>query len=182
MSEIVNNPPEYLSASSLQSVSQLDIQYPITPDKNCKNPEQNNPLSVSSSGDLQPKTWQEFVQAVGESANKSLVSLLRNSVVLKLDNEELIISYKNTALFSEAKRVKIEKAAKDFFNASISVQYKESGVGLDDSLRMKKDEKRKKKIQEIKKQAAINSAVVEVLKIFPESKIQLIEILDKVEI
>ncbi len=137
----------------------------------------DNPASQDSSA----KKWEAFVVSLEPSANKTLMSILRSSVVQELSDEKLVIGYKNAKLFTDEKRKQIEDAARDFFNPSIHVFYKESGEGIDDSLRNKHEVEQKKQIQ-LKKETAEKSArVQEILKMFPNSKISDIEIIEEKE-
>ncbi len=125
------------------------------------------------------KVWRHFVDEVANHASVSLVSLLRNSVVLELSEKELVIGYQNIQVFTETKRTKIEEIARDFFNDSIRVVFKESDDGLDDSLQVKHDNAKAKEIVEIKTVAKNDISAQEVLKIFPSAEIVDITILDE---
>jgi exopolysaccharide biosynthesis protein len=127
------------------------------------------------------KNWRQFVDEVANQASVSLVSLLRNSVVLELSEKELVIGYQNIQVFTEKKRTKIEEIAKSFFNDSIRVVFKESDDGLDDSLQVKHDNAKAKEVEEIKNVAKNDASALEVLKLFPSAEITEITILDETE-
>jgi hypothetical protein len=125
--------------------------------------------------------WEGFVQSMESSGNKSLVSLLRNSVLLKLTQDLLKIRFKNTDLFSEAKRKQIEEAAISYFKRSIKVRYEEDGEGIDDSIRKKQEQEQLEKEKEQKNNAKTDARVKQILSVFPGSKISSIEIIKEVE-
>ncbi|NQU63887.1 MAG: DNA polymerase III subunit gamma/tau [SAR324 cluster bacterium] len=123
--------------------------------------------------------WRDFVDEVGKHGDIALISLLRNSVVLELNDKNLVIGYQNLQVFTETKRAKIAKIARRFFNESISIIFKESDAGLDDSLRVKHDHAKAREIEEIKAKARVDAHALEVLKLFPDAEITDITILDK---
>lgn len=125
------------------------------------------------------KQWEEFVKYVEKSADKSLVSLLRNSVLKNISDECLVIGLQNTALYSEEKRLQLENWAKDYFHAGITISYEDSPEGLDESLNAKSEQERKQKESEQKKTAAKSPEVQRVLAVFPDSKITSINILEE---
>ena len=127
------------------------------------------------------ESWRYFVDEVANQASISLVSLLRNSVVLELSEKELVIGYQNIQVFTETKRIKIEEIARRFFNDSIRVVFKESDDGLDDSLQVKHDNAKAKEVEEIKNVARNDAFALEVLKLFPSAEIEDITILDETE-
>ncbi|MCP4755228.1 MAG: hypothetical protein GY866_30560 [Proteobacteria bacterium] len=114
-----------------------------------------------------------------KSSNMSLVSLLRNSVILELDDDKLVIGYKNIQVFTEEKKQSIETIARGFFHPSIQVLYKENDQGIDKSLRVKHDMAKAKEIEEKKAIASQDSKVAEVFKVFPNSEIRNITILEE---
>ena len=121
--------------------------------------------------------WKLFVDEIEKQNNKSLLSLLRNSVVTKLTQEKLVISYKNIQVFSDEKKKTIAQAARDFFKTPIKVFYKEENEGIKDSLKSQMDQDVIRKNEELKEKAARSPKVLEILKVFPESKIRKITIL-----
>ncbi len=112
-----------------------------------------------------------------ESSDKSLVSLLRNSVLLEISDNSLTIGLQNTELFTEDKRAQIEGAAREFFQHDFSILYKNSVDGLDDSVHEKIKQERIKEEAATKKKAAESSKVQQILSMFANSKIKTIEIL-----
>ncbi|MBU2647260.1 hypothetical protein KKI24_21320 [bacterium] len=125
--------------------------------------------------------WGEFVQEVAHHANISLVSLLRNSVVLELSEKKLIIGYQNLQVFTQEKRTTIETIAREFFNESIEVVFEESDHGLDDSLRVKHNNAKAKAIEETREEAKNDHRILEILKKFPDAEIDEITILNDKE-
>lgn len=121
--------------------------------------------------------WESFVKFVEESVDKSLVSLMRNSVLLEISDKSLTIGLQNTRLFTEEKRKQIETCAQSFFQKEFTIRYEDSVDGLDDSVREKIEQERVKAEEETKKKAAESSNVQEILDLFPNSKIKNIEIL-----
>ncbi len=121
--------------------------------------------------------WEKFVKYVEESADKSLVSLMRNSVLLEISDDSLTIGLQNTQLFTDEKRNRIEACAQTFFQKEFSIRYEDSVDGLDDSVREKIEQERIKAEEETKKKAAESSNVRKILALFPNSKIKNIEIL-----
>lgn len=115
------------------------------------------------------------------SANKSLVSLLRNSVLLEISTDKLAIGYTNTGLFSAEKKKEIEDAARAFFNKQIKVSYQENTNGIDESVRQKLQKEKMKKIEAIKKEAEMGENVQSVLKHFPGSTVKSIELSEEIE-
>jgi|APSaa5957512576_1039674.scaffolds.fasta_scaffold56068_2 hypothetical protein len=115
--------------------------------------------------------WGEFVDMIAEGANKSLVSLLRNAVVLTLTDEKIIIGYQNLDIFTEEKRRTIERYAQQFFNKNISISYKEDSTGLDISLREKSDLEKEKQIEEKKRFAGQDKKILYIKQVFPDSEI-----------
>ena len=112
-----------------------------------------------------------------KTGNKSLVSLLRNSVLLNISGDSLSIRFKNTGLFSEEKRKQVEEAAENFFERPMQVFYEEIGEGIDDSVRDKIEQDREKKELKQKKDAENSEIVQKTLSFFPGSKISKIEII-----
>ena len=123
--------------------------------------------------------WETFVEFIGKTANKSLVSLLRSSVVLEKNDRRLIIGYQNIKLYSEEKRKKIEQFAQDFFKYKIEVHFQERKDGIDDSLRKKLEEERKKQVVDTKKAAMDSKEISDILSIFPNSQITRVEIIEE---
>jgi len=123
--------------------------------------------------------WRSFVDEVSRSANASLVSLLRNAVVLELTEENLVIGFQNIKLFSKEKQVQIESTARSFFNQSIQVSYRESRDGLDDSIMIKHDLAQAKASAAIQEKAGNDLKIREILKVFPNATIESITILEE---
>ncbi len=113
--------------------------------------------------------------------NKSLVSILRNSVLLKITEDTLSICFKNTDLFSEPRRKQIEEAAATYFGHPIKVLYEEEGKGIDDTIRVKQEQEELEREKEQKKMAKKDKKVQQILSSFPGSKIRNIEIIKEVE-
>ena len=134
---------------------------------------------ADSKESLTSENWRLFVDEVANHASVSLVSLLRNSVVLEQSEKELVIGYQNIQVFTETKRTKIEEIARRFFNDSIRVIYKESDDGLDDSLLVKHDIAKAKEIKKIKTDARNDVYTQKILKVFPSAQIEDITILDE---
>ena len=125
--------------------------------------------------------WEKFVKYMGKTSYNSLVSLLRNSVLLNLTEQQLEIGYSNTKVFSKKKRDEIEEAAKSFFNKSIQVSFKSNSDGLDDSVSQKEVKEKLRRIEKRKEDAENSEAVQAILKLFPGSEIQTIEIKEEKE-
>ncbi len=120
--------------------------------------------------------WQAFVDEVEKQSNKALLSLLRNSVVLEMDHDKLVIGYNHAQAFSDDKKRTIAQAARDFFSTPIKVFYREQNQGIGDSLNVRTDKELEQKEEALKVKAANHPKVLELLKIFPESKIKKISI------
>lgn len=125
--------------------------------------------------------WRLFVEDVGKGGNKSLLSLLRNSVILKLNDKKLVIGYQNIQIFSEEKKKSIADVARHFFNPKIKVYYKEQDNGLAASIKNQKDAALVEQKEALKAKAAKNPKVLKTLEIFPGSEIKRITILKEFE-
>ena len=123
--------------------------------------------------------WKEFVDIIAQSLNKSLVSLLRNSVLLELNDDQLVIGYQNLKVFTEDKRRIIEKNAKKFFNERISVAYKEAATGIDISLKEQSDLEKERQLDEKKHIARQDEKVLQIKKVFPDAEIKHITVLEE---
>ena len=64
---------------------------------------------------------------------------------------------------------------------SITIVFKESDDGLDDSLRVKHDNAKAKEIERIKTKAREDVRTAEILRLFPDAEITEITILDNTE-
>jgi len=135
------------------------------------------PTILNADKEEKSSQWSNFVNNVAKTSNHSLVSLLRNSVILDLNEVELVIGYTNSKLYSPEKIEIIEQAARSFFNPSIKVIFRESNDGIDLSLKDKQDIADRKKKKEIKKKASQDTRVKKVLELFPNSIIDSIKIL-----
>lgn len=174
--------PGHLNNQIVEPV--LDVE--LSPSQDQSGPALN-PLADGDKNSLDPKVrqkeasslWSKFVDEVSKNSNQSLISLLRNSVILNLNNIELVIGYTNSKLFSPEKTEIIERAAKSFFNPSIKVIFRESNDGIDLSLKGKQDIADLKKEQDIRKEASKDVKVKKVLELFPNSKINRIQILEE---
>jgi hypothetical protein len=120
--------------------------------------------------------WEKFVKFMENSADKSLVSLLRNSVLLSISQNSLAIGLQNTDLFSDEKRKYIEVSARAFFGREVEISYKNSIEGIDNSVRIKQEQEKLKEESGLKQAAAENPKVQQILSLFPKSKIVSIEI------
>jgi len=125
--------------------------------------------------------WRLFVENVGESGNKSLLSLLRNSVILELSDKKLVIGYQNIQIFSREKKQSIADVARKFFNPDIKVHYKEQDNGLAASIKNQKDTALLEQEKALKEKAANNPKVLKTLEIFPGSEIKKITLLEEIE-
>ncbi len=172
-------PPEYL-------YQETNLEYEDQPDHLVTEPLPEPPLKEvpvltteekKVSKEEKSEKWESFVKFVEESADKSLVSLMRNSVLLEITDESLTIGLQNTRLFTEEKRKQVEACAQSFFQMEFTIRYEDSVDGLDDSVREKIEQERIKAEEETKKKAAESSNVQEILALFPNSKIKNIEIL-----
>jgi hypothetical protein len=105
-----------------------------------------------------------------------LESLLRNALLLNLEDNKLVIGFANVQLLDNQKRKIIEQTANSFFNKKIDVvieELKEKGKG---SLIDQQREKRRKKEEQMIQIAREDKDVLEVLNLFPGSKIVNIKI------
>ena len=136
-----------------------------------------NNIDLTSSQQINDQ-WSAFVESVGKNGNKSLLSLLRNSVILELTNEKLVIGYQNIQIFSTEKKKQVADVARTFFNPDIKVYYKEQDNGLTTSLKAQQDEAVIKKRNLIKESAANDPKVQKTLSLFPGSEIKQITILE----
>lgn len=125
--------------------------------------------------------WKGFVDRVAENNNKSLVSLLRNAILLKLTEETLEIGYSNLEVFNRDKKVEIANLARTYFNPGIKVFYKSQKTGIDDSLKRKDDAAAAKRIAERIESAKTNPVVSRVLENFPGSQIKKVTIIEELE-
>lgn len=141
--------------------------------------EDSSQSSEKSLEEVSFEKWEGFVKFMEESSNKSLVSLLRNSVLLEITEDEVVIAFKNTRIFSDAKRKQIEEAARSYFNPSIRVVYKETSDGTTGSVRKKLESEREKEIKIRKEEARKNRRVKELLNLFPGSRITDVTILEE---
>ncbi|MBU2511861.1 hypothetical protein KJ966_10995 [bacterium] len=116
-----------------------------------------------------------------QSANKTLVSLLRNSVLLEITTDRLVIGYTNTKLFTDKKKEEVADAAKAFFNKTIEVSYKENTDGIDDTVSQKQKKERLRQITAEKKEAERSKMVQAIMREFPGSEICSIEIIEENE-
>ncbi|MBT4289338.1 MAG: DNA polymerase III subunit gamma/tau [Deltaproteobacteria bacterium] len=123
--------------------------------------------------------WRLFVENVGESGNKSLLSLLRNSVILELSDKKLVIGYQNIQIFSREKKKNIADVAREFFNPDIKVHYKEQDNGIAASIKNQKDAALLEQKKALKEKAAKNPKVLKALEIFPGSEIKKITLLEE---
>lgn len=146
------------------------------------NQEERQPVVQTEIKNNISRKWEEFVAEIAKKSNKLVVSLLRNSVVLKLDDQCLEIGNKSLNLFTEEKKQLIEEIAKQFFSPSIQVSYLEKDHGIDDSIKSKQDTAKKIKLEEIKLIAKNDSKVLQVMQIFPKSEIKAIKILKEEEV
>lgn len=125
--------------------------------------------------------WRDFVDEIARHVHVSLVSLLRNSVVLELNDKRLVIGYQNLQVFTEKKREQISEVARTFFNDAIQIIFKESDEGLDDSLQVKHDIAKAHEIEKIRADARNDKRVTEILALFPEAAVDDIILLNKKE-
>jgi hypothetical protein len=125
------------------------------------------------------RSWEQFVGIVSKTANPALVSLLRNSVILALDPERLVIGYHNLSVFTEEKKHQIEVAASTFFGPRLRVSYQEGDIGLATSLQKKQDQERKAAAALRKEQARSDAGVQALLAVFPDCEIREIIIEDE---
>jgi phosphoribosylanthranilate isomerase len=125
--------------------------------------------------------WRDFVDEIAGHVHVSLVSLLRNSVVLELNDKRLVIGYQNLQVFTEKKREQISKVARTFFNDAIQVIFKESDEGLDDSLQVKHDIAKAYEIEKIREDARNDKRVTEIMALFPEAAVDDIILLNEKE-
>lgn len=123
--------------------------------------------------------WRSFVDEVARQGRVSLVSSLKNAVVLAMDDSQLVIGTQNIQVFTEEKRRQIEETARAFFHEDIQIIYRESGQGLDDSLQAQNDLARKQAVETKKKAASRDPRVVKLLNLFPDAEIADITILDE---
>jgi len=123
--------------------------------------------------------WKRFVETIAEGSYKSLVSLLRNSVLLELDNDQLVIGYQNLDVFTEDKRRLIVQYAKKVFNEKITVSYKEAADGIDISLKEQSDLEKEKQLEEKKRIASQDEKVLQIKKTFPDAEIKHITVLEE---
>lgn len=93
----------------------------------------------------------------------------------------MVIGLQNPGLFTEMKRRKVAKAAAAFFGSEMEIQYQNSVEGLDNSLIVKFEQEREKKLEEKKKAASQSDNVKRILKLFPKSKIISVEPLEEQE-
>ncbi len=163
-SEIDQTAPE-------QATSDLPSSKHLEPDPQSSPPVKKSGYINRSQKEEISLKWEGFVEEVARNSNQSLVSLLRNSVVQKLTDRELVIGYKNIQIFDDKKKSTIEKSARNFFNPTIKVQYWEKAEGIDESLKVKADIAQAKQLEERKAVASKDPKVLEILEIFPESKI-----------
>lgn len=127
------------------------------------------------------KKWKNFVDLVAEHNNKSLVSLLRNAILLKLTDEVLEIGFNNLEVFNRDKKIEVADLARTFFNPNIKVFYKSRKNGIDDSLKSKDDAEVARKIENRIELAKENPNVKSVLENFPGSKIKKVTIIEELE-
>ncbi len=139
----------------------------------------DNSKSKSKLADV--KEWEKFVKYMEHTANKTLVSLLRNSVLLEMSPDKLVIGYTNTKLFSDKKKADVADAAKGFFNKNIEVSYQENTDGIDDTVRQKQEKERARQIAAVKKEAEKSERVQTIIRQFPGSEICAIEIIEENE-
>ncbi len=125
--------------------------------------------------------WRDFVDEIAGHVHVSLVSLLRNSVVLELNDKRLVIGYQNLQVFTEKKRDQISEVARTFFNNTIQVIFKENDEGLDDSLQVKHDIAKAHEIEKIREDARNDKRVTEILALFPEAVVDDIILLNEKE-
>ena len=125
------------------------------------------------------KQWKEFVDMIAEGANKSLVSLLRNAVLLQLTEEEIVIGSQNLDVFSEDKRRIIERHAHHFFSKDIAISYQEAATGLDISLKEISDLEKEKQLEEKKRIAGQDAKVLQIRQVFPDAEIKHITVLEE---
>jgi DNA polymerase III subunit gamma/tau len=125
--------------------------------------------------------WCLFVENVGKSGNKSLLSLLRNSVILELTDKKLVIGYQNIQIFGKEKKKSIADVARSFFNPDIKVYYKEQDNGIAASIKTQKDAALVEQKKALKEKAAKNPKVLKTLEIFPGSEIKKITILEELK-
>lgn len=189
--ELVTEPPEYLEPISAGLENQTEGGRPPEPElmqEQYLSPHQDEvetlPEEDADGNTTTGKTdisgqWRCFVDAVAKNANVTLISLLRNAVVLELNEQQLVIGYQNIQVFTEDKRAQIAETARSFFNNNIRVVFRESGDGLDDSLKKKHDIAQAKADEEIRQIARKDKVVTEVLAVFPEAEIKDITILDE---
>ena len=119
------------------------------------------------------RMWKGFLEELESRSHTSLLSLLRNSVVLEMSREKLVIGYTNTQVFNDEKKRTIANAARDFFKTPIKVYYSEHNHGLQDSLKVQKDKEIEQRKEAIKRRAANHPNVRKILKIFPNSEIKI---------
>lgn len=111
--------------------------------------------------------------------NPSLLSILRNSVLLDLSENKLIIGLENRELFTSDKQEAIQRFAATYFQKNIRVEYQKSVKAQSFSLRAEELAGRKQKDMERKEKAKNSPIVQEILKVFPEGKIENITFLQK---
>lgn len=161
--ESIEIPTDLESAAGDYSISEnLSVANSVNEDTDTGSGEVKNIIS---------DRWSEFVDMIADGANKSLVSLLRNAVVLTLTDEKIIIGYQNLDIFTNEKRRTIERYAQQFFNKNISIYYKEDSTGLDISLREKSDLEKEKQIEEKKRIAGQDKKIIHIKQMFPDSEI-----------
>lgn len=125
--------------------------------------------------------WKGFVDLVSEKHSKSLVSLLRNAVLLKLTEDTLAIGFNNLEVFTNEKKKEIANLARNYFNPGIKVYYKARKQGIDASLKDKDDAEAARKVAERIESAKINPKVLSVLEHFPGSKIKNITTIEELD-
>ncbi len=150
-----------------------EIELPLSKPEKLRNADTGTHEKVAS------RKWREFVDEVARHANATLISLMRNAVIMELTDQHLVIGYQNIQVFTDDKRAQIERTARTFFNPSIQVVFRESDDGIDDSLMAKHDIAKAKEHAKTKEIARNDSKVQEILNIFPDAEIDEIIILDE---
>lgn len=177
--EVVTDEPEGMKPVS--TYESVEIVESSEPEKNQQVQDPKPSAEPNVEAQQQTDRWERFVHHMAGKVNKSLVSLMRNSVLLEMSENHLTIGFKNTELFSVEKRELVEKEAGFYFKRPIQVFYKEDTDGIDDSIREKHEQELERQIEAQKKEAGESSRVKEVLEIFPGSSISQIRIISEKE-